>query len=51
LGESSGVYRVLMQKTEGRKSLERHRRKWEDNIKIDLQEVDEGHGLDSSGSG
>ena len=38
-------------KTERRKSRGRHERKWEDNIKIDLQEVDEGHGLNSSGSG
>ena len=39
MGESGSVYRVLMGKPEGRRPLERSRRKWEDNIKIDLQEV------------
>jgi len=39
LGMSGSVYRVLMAKPEGRRPLERPRRKWEDNIKIDLQEV------------
>jgi len=33
------VHRVLMGKPEGKKILERPRRRWEDNIKIDLQEV------------
>jgi hypothetical protein len=39
LGEGRGVYRVLMGKTEGRRPLGRSRRRWEDNIRIDLQEV------------
>jgi len=39
LGLSGGVYRVLVGKPEGNRPLERSRRKWEDNIKIDLQEV------------
>ena len=39
MGESTGVYRVLVGKPEGKKSLGRPRRRWEDNIKIDLQEV------------
>jgi hypothetical protein len=34
-----GVYRVLVGKPEGKRPLERPRLKWEDNIKIDLQEV------------
>jgi len=39
MGESRGVYRVLVGKHEGKRPLGRPRRKWEDNIKIDLQEV------------
>ena len=34
-----GVYRVLVGKPEGKRSLVRPRRRWEDNIKMDLQEV------------
>jgi hypothetical protein len=33
------VYRVLVGKPEGRRPLGRPRRRWEDNIKMDLQEV------------
>jgi hypothetical protein len=36
--ESRDVYRVLVGKTEGKRSLARPRRRWEDNIKMDLQE-------------
>jgi len=39
MGERRGVYRVLVGKTEGKRSLGRPRRRWEDNIKMDLQEV------------
>jgi len=39
LGEGRGVYRVLVGKPEGKRSLGRPRRRWEDNIKMDLQEV------------
>jgi hypothetical protein len=39
MGESRGVYRVLVRKLERMRSLGRSRRKWEDNIKMDLQEV------------
>ena len=39
MGEGRGVYRVLVGKTEGKRRLGRPRRRWEDNIKIDLQEV------------
>jgi hypothetical protein len=35
----SGVYRVLVGKTEGKKPHGRPRRSWKDNIKADLQEV------------
>ena len=34
-----GVYRVLVGKPEGRRPLGRPRRRWEDNIRIDLREV------------
>jgi len=37
--EGRGVYRVLMGKPEGKRPLGRPRRRWEDNIKMDLQEV------------
>jgi len=33
------VYRVLVGKSEGKRPLGRPRRRWEDNIKMDLQEV------------
>jgi len=39
MGEETGVYRVLVGKLEGRGSLGRPRRRWVDNIRIDLQEV------------
>jgi len=39
MGERRGVYRVLVGKPEGKKPLVRPRRRWEDNIKMDLQEV------------
>jgi len=34
-----GVYRVLVRKPEGRRPLERPRRRWADNIRMDLQDV------------
>ena len=38
--EEKGVaYRVLVEKPEGKRPLGRPRRRWEDNIKLDLQEV------------
>jgi len=39
MGERRGVYRVLVGKPEGKRQLGRLRRRWEDNIKMDLQEV------------
>jgi hypothetical protein len=39
MGERRRTYRVLVGKPEGRRPLGRPRLKWEDNIKIDLQEV------------
>jgi len=52
MGEGRGVYSVLVGKPEGKRPLGRPRRRWEDNIKIDLQEVGcGGYGLDRAGSG
>ena len=39
MGKRRDVYRVLVGKPEGRRPLGRPRRRWEDNIKMDLQEV------------
>jgi hypothetical protein len=44
MGEGIGVYRVLVGKPEGKRPLGRPRRRWEDNIKMDLQEVGGGCG-------
>jgi len=44
MGQGRGVYRVLVGKPEGKRQLGRPRRRWEDNIKIDLQEVGRGCG-------
>jgi hypothetical protein len=38
-GEGRGVYRVLVGRPEGKRTLRRPRRRWEDNIKIDLREM------------
>jgi hypothetical protein len=52
MGASRDAYRALVGKPEGTRPLGRHRRRWEDNIKMDLREVGwGGHGLDQSGSG
>jgi len=37
--ERRGLYRVLIAKPDGKRPLGRSRRRWEDNIKIDLHEV------------
>jgi len=39
MGETRGVYRVLVGKPEGKRPFGRPRRRWEDNIEMDLQEV------------
>ena len=39
MGEKRGIYRVLVGKPEGRRPLRRHKCRWEDNIKLDIQEV------------
>jgi hypothetical protein len=43
MGEDRGVHRVLVGKPEGKSPLGSPRRRWEDNIKMDLQEVGGGH--------
>jgi len=42
MGERRDVYRVLVGKPEVKRTRGRHRRRWEDNIKMDLQEVEGG---------
>ena len=39
MGERRGVFRVLVGKLEGKRPLGRSKRRWKDNIKMDLQEV------------
>jgi hypothetical protein len=39
VGERRGTYRDLVGKTEGKRPFGRPRRRWEDNIEMDLQEV------------
>jgi hypothetical protein len=46
MGEGRGAYRVLVERPEGRRPLERPRRRWEDKSKMDLQEVGWVDGLD-----
>jgi len=49
MGEERGVYKFLVGKPEGRRPLGRPRRRWEDNIRMELQEVGGGmwvYGLD-----
>ena len=43
MGEERGVYRVLVGKSEGKIPLGRPRRRWVDNIRMDLQEVGCGY--------
>jgi hypothetical protein len=44
MGEERGVHRVLVGKPEGKRPLGRPRRRLEDNIKMDFQEVGGGRG-------
>ena len=44
MGEDRGVHRLLVGKPEGKRPLGRPRRRWEDNIKMDLQKVGGGRG-------
>ena len=52
MGEGKGVYRDLVGKPEGKRPLGRPKRRWEDNIKMDLSGSGMwGFGLDRAGSG
>jgi hypothetical protein len=51
MGRRRSSYGVSVGKPKGNRPLEKPRRRWEGNIKIDLQEVVWGHGLDCSGLG
>ena len=44
MGQERGVHSVLVGKPEGKRPLGRPRRRWEDNIKMDLQEAGRGCG-------
>ena len=44
MGDDRGVHRVLVGKPEGKRPLGRPRHRWENNIKMDLQEVGGGRG-------
>jgi hypothetical protein len=46
MGEGRGAYRILVGRPEGRRPLGRPRCRWNDNIKMDLQEVEWGRGMD-----
>ena len=39
MGEGRGVHRILVGNPEGKRPLGRPRRRWDDNVKMDLQEV------------
>jgi hypothetical protein len=50
--ERKGIYRVMAGKPEGMRPLGRPRRRWDENVKLDLQEVRfGGYGLDRATSG
>jgi hypothetical protein len=43
MGEVRGAYNILVRRPEGRRPLGRPRRRWEDNIKMDLREIGFGY--------
>ena len=43
MGEERGEYKVLVGKLEGKRTLGRPRRRWVDNIRMDLQELGRGY--------
>jgi hypothetical protein len=44
IGEDRGVHRVLVGRLKGKRTLGRPRRRWDNNIKMDLQEIGGGRG-------
>jgi hypothetical protein len=46
MGEGRNVYRVLVGKREGKRPLERPRRRWKDGIRMDLREIGWGGGVE-----
>jgi hypothetical protein len=51
MGKRRGAYKVLIGQPEERRPFGRSRHGWEDSVKMDLQNVEQRHGLDRSGSG
>ena len=51
MGERRGAFRVLVGKPERKRPFGRPRNRWEDNSKMDHQEVVQGNALDCCGSG
>jgi hypothetical protein len=49
--DRKGAYRILVERTEGKRKLGRPTRRGYEHIKLDLQEVGWGHGMDCYGSG
>jgi hypothetical protein len=51
MGEKRGVYRIFVGEPDGKRPFGRPRRRWEDNIKVDIQDVGLGeYGKDRAGS-
>jgi hypothetical protein len=50
MGEETKMYRVLVGKLEGKRPLERPRRRWEGGIRMDLREIGWGCTVDPAGS-
>jgi hypothetical protein len=44
MGEERVLYGVLVGRPEGKRPLRKHRRRWEDNIKMEIQKVGSGFG-------
>ena len=51
MGDSRSAYRVLVGRPDGKRSLGRHRLRWKIEIKMYLEEVEKGYGLEWSGRG
>jgi hypothetical protein len=51
MGETRKVYKVLVEKPEGKRPLERPKRSWDNGIRMDPREIGWGCGFNSTGSG